>query len=130
MTTMRSAALALLAPLVFANPTGSEAQSFSSAPVPPITLNPSSSLTLPQPPVAAEVPVSPITPGTVPGTLFNETTGTNAFTGLPCSVEGSLSIGGTAALPGTSSTFETDAPTDQLQGPMGVFGSETGPGPC
>ena len=74
--------------------------------------------------------MSPITPGTAPGTLFNETTGTNPFTGLPCSVEGSLAIGGTAALPGTTSDPETDTPTDQLQAPMSVFGSETGPGPC
>jgi hypothetical protein len=129
MTTMRWAALALMAPLMFTNPTGSEAQTGQPLPIPPITLNPSTSLTL-TPPLLSEVPVSPITPGTVPGTLFNETTGTNSFTGLPCSVEGSLSIGGTAALPGTTANPETDMPTDQLQAPMGVFGSETGPGPC
>jgi hypothetical protein len=128
MTTMRWAALALMAPLMFANPTGSEAQTGQPLPIPPATLNPSTSLTLTQP--SPEVPVSPITPGTLPGTLFNETTGTNPFTGLPCSAEGSLAIGGTAALAGTTSDPETDTPTDQLQAPMGVFGSETGPGPC
>jgi hypothetical protein len=128
MTTMRWAALALMAPLVFANPTGSGAQTGQLPPTPPITLNPSAPLTLSQP--SPEVPVSPITPGTLPGTLFNETTGTNPFTGLPCSAEGSLTIGGTAALAGTTSNPETDTPTDQLQAPMSVFGSETGPGPC
>ncbi len=127
MTTIRWAALALLPALVFANPTGSEAQIGQPLPVPPATFNPSMPLTQPQ---QAEIPISPITPGTVPGTLFNETTGTNPFTGLPCSVEGSFGIGGTSALPGTTADPETDMPTDQLQAPMSVFGSETGPGPC
>lgn len=127
MTAMRWAALALLAPLVFTNSTGSEAQLGQPPSIPPATLNPTMPFTQPQ---QAEIPVSPITPGTQPGTLFNETTGTNPFTGLPCSVEGSLAIGGTSTLPGTTSDPETDMPTDQLQAPMGVFGSETGPGPC
>jgi hypothetical protein len=128
MTTMRWATLALMAPLWFADPTASAAQTGVPSSGPPMTLNSNTPLTLTQP--SPEVPVSPVTPGTVPGTLFNETTGTNPFTGLPCSVEGSLAIGGTATLPGTSSDPETETPTDQLQAPMSVFGSETGPGAC
>ena len=74
MTTMRWAALALMAPLWFANPTASAAQTGQPLPIPPMTLNSNTPLTLTQP--SPEVPVSPITPGTAPGTLFNETTGT------------------------------------------------------
>jgi hypothetical protein len=129
MTTMRWAAFTLIASVTFANPNRPGAQTGQPSSTPPITLNSNTPLTLTQPSLP-EVPVSPITPGTAPGTLFNETTGTNAFTGLPCAVEGSLSIGGNAAVPDTASNFETNTPTDRLQAPMSVFGSETGPGPC
>jgi hypothetical protein len=46
------------------------------------TLNPSTSLAVTAP---REIAVSPSTPGTTPGQLSGETTGTNSLTGLPCS---------------------------------------------
>jgi hypothetical protein len=61
-------------------------------PAPAITTNPSSSLTLPQQP---EMPVSPTTPGTLPGTTApNIAVGTNPITGAPCLGGGASAING------------------------------------
>jgi hypothetical protein len=63
----------------------------------PIVLaqNPTATLTLPEQP---EIPVSPATPGTQPGTTAaSRPSGTNPLTGLPCSGAGATSastIGG------------------------------------
>ena len=67
-------------------------------PPPVITTNPSSSLTLPQQP---EAPVSPTTPGTLPGTTApNIAVGTNPVTGAPCLGGGASAInGGVAGAP-------------------------------
>ena len=60
--------------------------------------NPNSPFTLPQSP---EFAVSPINPGTLPGTGAGST-GTNPITGLPCSGGGSISVSGAGGLPGSS----------------------------
>lgn len=81
-----------------------------------------------------EVPISPATPGTLPGTLNNETTGTNPLTGLPCSGQGSLAVSGAGGLadtalppPGGDTTTE---PTTQLPSLTSVFGSSSSLGAC
>jgi hypothetical protein len=64
--------------------------------------NPSSSLTVPQQP---EIPVSPTTPGTLPGTEAGPGTavGTNPITGQPCIGGGSSALtGGLPTAPTTS----------------------------
>ncbi len=71
-------------------------------------LNPYTSFTLPE---QAEIPVSPATPGTLPGSLTNETTGTNALTGLPCSGEGALAVSGAGALGDTAAPPPGEDPT-------------------
>ena len=61
-------------------------------PSPAITTNPSSSLTLPQQP---ETPVSPTTPGALPGTTVpNIAVGTNPVSGAPCIGGGASAIDG------------------------------------
>jgi hypothetical protein len=91
-------------------------------------LNPSTSLTLSPP---REIAVSPSTPGTTPGSLSGETTGTNPLTGLPCSGQGSLSVSGAGALPdvATPPPDETSA-TPQLPSVSSVFGPQTTLGAC
>lgn len=64
--------------------------------------NPSSSLIVPQ---QSEVPVSPTTPGTLPGTQAGAgtTVGTNPVTGQPCTGGGASALnGGLAGAPTTS----------------------------
>jgi len=64
--------------------------------------NPSSTLTIPQQP---EVPVSPTTPGTLPGTEASPgtTIETNPITGQPCVGSGASALnGGLAGAPTTS----------------------------
>jgi len=64
--------------------------------------NPSNPFSLPQMP---EPPVSPINPGTLPGTtsaIGGSATGTNPITGLPCNGSGSISVSGAGGLPGTA----------------------------
>ncbi len=66
---------------------------------PPASPNPSGSLTVPQQP---ENPVSPTTPGTLPGTTAGPAVGTNPVTGAPCLGGGSTAItGGVTGAPTT-----------------------------
>jgi hypothetical protein len=91
-------------------------------------LNVNVPLTLPEQP---EVPVSPAASGTAPGTLTNETTGTNPLTGLPCAGVGSLAVTEAGALPATSSSPPDDGtPTDALPSLNSVFGSGSTLGSC
>jgi hypothetical protein len=94
--------------------------------------NGASPLTLPQ---QGETAISPALPGTGPGTLTNETTGTNPLTGLPCSGLGSLAVSGAGGLPDSAtappgSDATTDAPEDELPAITSVFGSTTTLGAC
>jgi hypothetical protein len=64
--------------------------------------NPSSPFVLPE---MGEPPVSPLNPGTLPGStaaIGRSGTGTNPITGLPCNGGGSLAISGAGGLPGTT----------------------------
>jgi hypothetical protein len=108
------------------------------AAAPPLVVaqNPFSSFSLQQMP---EPPVSPINPGTLPGTtaaIGGSATGTNAITGLPCDGSGSLSISGAGGLPGTTATPppNTNETLDQI--PVGtpvftsIYGSQSNLGAC
>ena len=86
-------------------------------------------------PEQPEVPVSASTPGTGPGTLSNETTGTNALTGLPCSGEGALATTGAGALPDATNPPEGSlTPANQgainLPSLNSVFGPTSALGAC
>lgn len=100
------------------------------------TFNPSTTLTLPQSP---EAPVSPTTPGTLPGTTAQDTTvGTNPITGAPCIGGGGSAING--GLPGAPTA--PDELSDSGQNTLGlppntsVYGlnnqisNTTNPGAC
>jgi hypothetical protein len=92
------------------------------------TVNPITTLTVPQ---QAEVPISPATPGTNPGSLNNETTGTNPITGLPCSGAGSLSVSGAGGLSDSATPPpDSTSPTPELPSLNSVFGSSTSLGSC
>lgn len=95
--------------------------------------NPSTSLTIPQ---QSEVPVSPTTPGTLPGTQAGPGTaiGTNPITGQPCTGGGASALnGGLAGAPTTS-----DQPGASSQATAGLppnnsiygLGTATNPGAC
>src|SRR5579862_6419655 len=77
--------------------------------------NPSSSLTVPAQP---EVPVSPTTPGTLPGTEAGPgtTVGTNPITGQPCIGGGASALNG--GLPGAPTT--SDQPGESSQNANGL----------
>jgi hypothetical protein len=92
------------------------------------TLNPIMPLTLPAQP---EVSVSPALPSTAPGSLTSETTGTNTFTGLPCTGAGALSVSSAAEL-GDTAGGSTDSTsfTAQLPRITSVFGSSPALGAC
>jgi hypothetical protein len=95
-------------------------------------VNPATALVVPE---QTEVPVAPTTPGTGPGTLSNETTGTNQFTGLPCSGEGALATTAAGELPdATSPPQGSSTPSDQgainLPSLSSVFGSSSSLGAC
>jgi hypothetical protein len=105
---------------------------------PPLVVaqNPFSSFSLQQMP---EPPVSPINPGTLPGTtaaIGGSATGTNPITGLPCDGTGSISVSGAGGLPGTTATPPpgTNETLDQI--PVGtpvfssIYGSQTNLGAC
>jgi hypothetical protein len=104
---------------------------------PPLILvqNPTTPLTLPQ---MAEPPVSPINPGTLPGStaaIGGSATGTNPITGLPCDGSGSISVSGAGGLPGTATAPPGTAETlDQI--PVGappttsIYGSQSNLGSC
>jgi hypothetical protein len=104
---------------------------------PPLVLaqNPSNPFTLPQMP---EPPVSPINPGTLPGTtsaIGGSATGTNPITGLPCNGTGSISVSGAGGLPGTA-TPPPGLNETLGQIPVGtppftsIYGSQTNLGSC
>src|SRR5579863_6340979 len=95
--------------------------------------NPSSSVTIPQQP---EVPVSPTTPGTLPGTQAGPgtTIGSNPITGQPCTGGGASALnGGLLGAPTTS-----DQPGEPNQATAGLppnnsiygQGTITNPGAC
>ena len=97
--------------------------------------NPFSSFSLPQ---MAEPPVSPINPGTLPGStaaIGGSATGTNPITGLPCNGAGSLAVSGAGGLPGTATP--PPGTTETLgQIPVGappvtsIYGSQSNLGSC
>jgi hypothetical protein len=98
--------------------------------------NPFASYTIQQTP---EIPVSPINPGTLPGStaaVGGAATGTNPITGLPCNGSGSIAVSGAGGLPGTA-TPPPDLSTETLdQIPVGtpptssIYGSQTNLGSC
>jgi hypothetical protein len=82
-------------------------------PQPPTGLTVPQGLTLPQ---APEMPVSPITPGTAPGTTAQDIgIGVNPITGLPCLGGGASAING--GLPSVST-----APDQTSESETGVIG--------
>jgi hypothetical protein len=104
---------------------------------PPLTLaqNLTSPFSLPEMP---EPPVSPINPGTLPGTtsaIGGSATGTNPITGLPCNGSGSISVSGAGGLPGTA-TPPPGVNETLGQIPVGtppftsIYGSQTNLGSC
>lgn len=98
-------------------------------------VNPSVPFTVPQMP---EPPVSPINPGTLPGStsaVGGAATGSNPITGLPCDGSGSIAVSGAGGLPGTATApVGTSETLDQI--PVGappvtsIFGSQSNLGSC
>jgi hypothetical protein len=89
-------------------------------------------------PEMPEPPVSPINPGTLPGTtsaLGGSATGTNPITGLPCNGSGSISVSGAGGLPGTA-TPPPGVNETLGQIPVGtppftsIYGSQSNLGSC
>jgi hypothetical protein len=86
-----------------------------------------------------EIPVSPINPGTLPGStaaIGGSATGTNPITGLPCNGSGSISVSGAGGLPATA-TPPPGLSTETLdQIPVGtppvtsIYGSQNNLGSC
>jgi hypothetical protein len=97
--------------------------------------NPGTPFSLPE---MAEPPISPINPGTLPGStaaIGGSATGTNPVTGLACNGSGSLAVSGAGGLPGTATPPPgLNETLDQI--PVGappvtsVFGSQSNLGPC
>jgi hypothetical protein len=87
-------------------------------------------LTLPQ---TTENPVSPINPGTLPGST-SAGVGTNPITGLPCNGAGSISVSGAGGLFGTATPPVGTANVNQV--PVGtppttsIYGSQSSLGSC
>jgi hypothetical protein len=90
-------------------------------------------------PETAEPAVSPINPGTLPGStaaIGGSAVGTNPITGLPCNGSGSIAVSGAGGLPGTA-TPPPDLSTETLdQIPVGappvtsIYGSQNNLGSC
>lgn len=104
MQTKRIAPIALAAAVLSASAAAAVAQIGAMGPPATVTphFNPSAPLTVPQP---RETPVSPVTPGTVPGTTAGSgatSLGENPVTGQPCSRGGSLTINGAGTPPGAA----------------------------
>jgi hypothetical protein len=86
-----------------------------------------------------EIPVSPINPGTLPGStaaIGGSATGTNPITGLPCNGSGSIAVSGAGGLPATA-TPPPGLSTETLdQIPVGtppvtsIYGSQNNLGSC
>ena len=105
---------------------------------PPLILvqNAFSAFSLPEQPEPA---VSPINPGTLPGStaaIGGSAIGTNPVTGLPCNGSGSISVSGAGGLPGTA-TPPPGLSTETLeQIPVGtppynsIYGSQNNLGAC
>ncbi len=95
--------------------------------------NPSTSLTIPQ---QSEVPVSPTTPGTLPGTEAGAGTaiGTNPITGQPCIGGGTSALnGGMTGAPTTSDQpAEPGQDTADLPPDNSIYGlgATANPGAC
>ena len=73
-------------------------------------------------PETGEPPVSPINPGSLPGStaaIGGTATGTNPVTGLPCNGSGSISVSGAGGLPGTTGAPPGEEETTS-QIPVGV----------
>lgn len=115
---------------------GPSAAHSPAAATPPLVVaqNSFSSFTLQQMP---EPPVSPVNPGTLPGTASAAgVTGTNPITGLPCNGAGSISVSGAGGLPG--STSSPPAGTTETLGniPVGtqpftsIYGTQSSLGAC
>jgi hypothetical protein len=105
---------------------------------PPLLLvqNAYSPFTLPQ---MAEPTVSPINPGTLPGStaaIGGSATGTNPITGLPCNGSGSISVSGAGGLPGTATPPPGLSSETLDQIPVGtppvtsIYGSQSNLGSC
>jgi hypothetical protein len=105
---------------------------------PPLLLvqNAFSSFTVPQTP---EIPVSPINPGTLPGStaaVGGSATGTNPITGLPCNGSGSIAVSGVGGLPDTATPPPGLSTETQDQIPVGtppvtsIYGSQNNLGSC
>ena len=108
----RSALMALAAAAIVgagAFATICDASGLATSPTPPkakprlvLAQNSTNPFSLPEMP---EPPVSPINPGTLPGTtsaIGGSATGTNPITGLPCNGSGSIAVSGAGGLPGTA----------------------------
>lgn len=95
--------------------------------------NPSNGMTIPQ---QQEVPVSPTTPGTLPGTQAGPgtTVGTNPVTGQPCIGGGSSALTGSLPTAPTTSDQPGEAGTSTAGLPPNNsvygLGTTTNPGAC
>lgn len=74
-------------------------------------------------PETGEPTVSPINPGSLPGStaaIGGSATGTNPVTGLPCNGSGSISVSGAGGLPGTATPPPSESTETLGQIPVGV----------
>lgn len=110
--------------------------SHSPAGAPPLVVaqNPFGPFILQQMP---EPPVSPVNPGTLPGTASAAgVTGTNPITGLPCNGAGSISVSGAGGLPGSTSSPPPGTTETLGNIPVGtppftsIYGSQSSLGAC
>jgi hypothetical protein len=90
-------------------------------------------------PETGEPPVSPINPGSLPGStaaIGGTATGTNPVTGLPCNGSGSISVSGAGGLPGTTGAPPGEEAETIDQIPVGVpptssiYSSQSNLGAC
>ncbi len=90
-------------------------------------------------PETGEPPVSPINPGSLPGStaaIGGSATGTNPVTGLPCNGSGSISVSGAGGLPGTATPPPSRSTETLNQIPVGVpptssiYSSQSNLGAC
>src|SRR5579863_5079383 len=73
--------------------------------------------------ILAQNAVSPINPGTLPGStaaIGGSATGTNPVTGLPCNGSGSISVSGAGGLPGTATPPPSESTETLGQIPVGI----------
>lgn len=81
-------------------------------------------------PESPEIPISPATPGTLPGTTAGSTSvGTNPITGQPCSGQGATSLlGGTDEEAGDLGNPDTTP--EGLPPVQSIYGTTSGLGAC